>query len=219
MQTTNLLFPFKKPGATYCEILNSKEVFAAGICAGRERTVPVPVAQLRVTLEDFDADYFSWSGRQFVSEKLRQIMALDSAAVRFFEVDASHSAPLSRSKNYQMMEIAAIENVADLHKSDYVMRRRSPELPLTPDVRRYAFLPDAAPRHELFCDGFFRDLYCTDAFALRILRSGCIGMAFWDPNNPQEGQFLIRTLRGIEELVEWNAAKSVEITKVVQALD
>jgi hypothetical protein len=225
LESTNRLYPTgtdcSKPSeAVYCEILNSDEVFAAATYRGKERATPIPVAQLRLTLEEFDADYFGWGPHYFASERLIEAMALDSSAARFFEVDASQSAPLPRSKNYRLMEVAVTEDVADPEKSDYEMRRPRPDLPLSPShFRHYAFRPDAAPKHGLFYDSFFRSVFCTEAFALRVLKSGCTGMEFNDPNNPQQGRYFSRTLRGIEEYIDWDPVNGVSITEVVQAIN
>jgi hypothetical protein len=209
----------RSSGVIHCEILNGMEVSKAGFQYAGEGTVPFPVAQLKLTLEDFDADYFSWNGRYFVSERMRQAMALDASAVHFFDVDASWSAPLPRSKNYQLMEPAVIEDVSDPEKSVYEMSRAMPYLPLSPtSVRHIAFRPDAAPKHDLFFDRFFGGrLFCTDAFALRVLSAGCTGMTFGDPNNPHKGgRFFFRTLRGIEEYIRWDRVNKVGIMELVQ---
>ncbi|MBV9510767.1 MAG: hypothetical protein JO303_10845 [Caulobacteraceae bacterium] len=208
------------PDKIYCEILNLKEVSAAGFCGGRRRTEPFPVVQLKLTLETFDADFFQWCSCNFVSERLRDAMALDSSTARFFEVDASSSEPLPRSKNYQVMEVAAVEDVLDPDKSDYEMRRLMPDMPLSPGfVRHHAVLPGAAPEHGLFYDRFFKTLLCTDAFAVRVLKSGCIGMRFGDPDNPRWGHPLYRTLRGIEEYIDWDPINRVEIMEIVQPIN
>lgn len=204
------------PEIVYCEILNGLEVLCAPCCAGRDRRDPFPVAQLKITLDGFDADYFSWGLQHFVSERLRQVMALDSLAVRFFEVDSSYSAPLPRSKNYQIMEVAATEDVVDPGSSDYELRPRLPGMDRDRiNVRRYGFRPDAEPEHDLFYDRFSWALLCTEAFALRILNAGCTGMRFGDPNKV----YIYRTLRGIEEYIDWDPVNRVEVTQVIQAIN
>src|SRR5262249_37628170 len=75
-----------------------------------------PAATLMLSVEDFDLDYFKWGFGAFVSERMRQVMALDSSGVRFFEVDARDSASAPKSKGYQMMVVDALENVSDRHK-------------------------------------------------------------------------------------------------------
>jgi hypothetical protein len=56
-------------------------------------------------------------------------------------------------------------------------------------VRGLVVRPDASPVHELFYDRTFRTLLlCSDVFAERILRAGCTGMAFIDPNGYGSGK-------------------------------
>ncbi len=175
--------------------------------------------ELILTLEDFDKDFFKWCGSMFVSERMREVMALDASEVRFFEVDASRSAPLPRSKNYQIMQPDIVEDLSDPERSEYEMSRIVPDLPLTPTyVRRIAFRPGAAPKRDLFFDRFFSlELFCTEAFASRVLKAGCTGATFTDPICLANGDRFLRTRRGIEKVVRWD--KSGEITELVEAID
>ena len=203
----------------YCEILNGREILCAPHYFGTKRKLPFPVAQLEITLEDFADDFFTWGLERFVSRRLREVMALGSSTARFFEVDASRCAPLPRSKNYNIMEVAALEDVLDLEGSDYELLKRRPGMMRRPiHVRRYAFRAAASPKHDLFYDRRSMAMLCTDAFALRILEAGVKGMTFHDPNLPQ-GRYLFRTLRGIEEYLDWDPVNKAEVTKVVQAIN
>jgi hypothetical protein len=178
-----------------------------------------PAATLVLTLEDFNVDFFEWGGSAFVSERMRDAMALDASQVRFFEVDDSQSAPLPRSKNYQMMEPKVAEKVLDLKRTQHQMRPILPDAPFVPFVTgRLALRPDAAPKHDLFYDGFFtKELFCSDAFALRVLRAGCTGLTFRDPDSRGDRN-LFRTLRGVEESIGEDS-NGVEITQVVEVID
>ena len=79
---------------------------------------------------------------------------------------------------------------------------------------------DIVPAHELFYDGFFHShLFCTEAFAMRILKAGCTGVSFVDPSRLGFGiNRRYRTLRGIEERVGWDAVNKVEITELIQSI-
>src|ERR1700678_120825 len=79
-------------------LLNRDQTFALSLF-WRHRQEPIPPAHLQLRVEDFDEDYFESDGCYFVSERLRQVMALGPSTVRYFDVDASWSAPLPRSKN------------------------------------------------------------------------------------------------------------------------
>jgi hypothetical protein len=179
-----------------------------------------PVAELVLTRKDFEADYFRWAGPIFVSEKMRQAMALDPAEALFFELDDSRSAPLPRAKAYQIMEPQISEDVSDRDRSNYEMTRFMPDMPFTPRLHgRMAVRSDAAPKHDLFYDAFFSDqLLCTDAFALRVLKAGCTGMWFEDLDSPTDRTF-VRTLRGIEERIRPDPESWTEITELIQAID
>lgn len=176
---------------------------------------------MALRVSSFNLDYFQWGGAIFVSKHMRQVMALDSAEVRFFEIDDSQSAPLPRSMNYQLMEPDVVEDVSDPENSDYEMAQFLPGTPPVPDLKRsLALRPDAAPTHDLFFDGFFtKVLLCTDAFASRVLKAGCTGVTFADPNNPRgEWRNRYRTLQGIEEVIGWDE-NHADITQLVQAID
>ena len=100
-------------------------------------------AKLTVTFEGFDQDCFSWSGFSFVSERMRRVMALGPSDIQYFEVDASESAPLPRSKNYQVMHVPVTEDVSDLENSDYLVRHRADGSLEIDSPNNVVFRPDA----------------------------------------------------------------------------
>ena len=156
-------------------------------------------AKLTVTLDDFDRDSFRGGGFSFVSEKMRRAMALGSSEIQYFEVDASDSAPLARSKNYRVMHVPVTEDVADLEKSEYLMRHRADGSLEIDSPHNVVFRQDVQPTHELFYDRNFKFVYCSDAFAMRVLRAGCSGVYFFDASHWSDGGHKrIRTLRGVE---------------------
>lgn len=202
---------------TYLTFPEKMGEFARDLYTRRMGDRPNPAAELILTLEDFDKDFFKWCGSMLVSERMREVMALDASEARFFEVDASRSAPLPRSKNYQIMQPEITEDVSDPERSDYEMSRIMPDLPLTPTyVRRIAFRAGAAPKHNLFFDRFFSEkLFCTEAFASRVLKAGCTGATFTDPSSLAGEDRFYRTARGVEKVVDWVR----EITELVEAID
>jgi hypothetical protein len=174
-------------------------------------------AKLTVTLEDFDLDCFHWNEFSFVSEHMRRAMALGPSDIQYFDVDASESAPLPRSKNYQVMHVPVTEDVADLKKSDYLVRHCPDGSLKIESPLKVVFRADAQPAHELFYDRSFKFIYCTDAFAARVLKAGCTGAFFfdasrWSGNDNQR----IRTRRGVEAIVRWN--KRVFRTELIEAI-
>ena len=205
---------------TFFTAPGGQQEFAISLYTGRIGERPSPAAELILTLETFDKDFFKWGGSMFVSERMRQAMALDEPEVLFYQIDASRSAPLPRSKNYMIMQPGLEDDVSDPENSIYEMTRFMPQAPLTPAyIRKIALRPDFAPDCDLFLDSFFgAELFCTDAFASRVLKTGCTGVTFTDPASySAEGDRLCRTRRGIERAVdlvdgEW-------VTELVEAID
>lgn len=175
-------------------------------------------ARLILSVEDFDLDYFC-RGFTFVSEKMRHAMGLGPSEIQYFDVDASGSAPLPRSKNYRTMHVPVTEDVSDLKNSDYFCRHHpdgSLEI-ISPIVA--AFRDDAQPSHCIFADRSFKCVYCTDEFALRVLRAGCSGVFFMHPSHEFSGHNRhFRTLRGIEEIVERDSSSGILRTRLIQEI-
>jgi hypothetical protein len=172
-----------------------------GIFGGHmgEQSTESPILILR--LEDFDVDYFTWGGPMFVSERMREAMALDPSAVQYIDVDDSQSAPLPRSKKYKMMEPLAYEDLMDPEKSVYWADSIPPPSEFGPhEIYKFVLRPDAAPTHDLFYDNFFATfIFCSDQFAERVLSAGCTGMEFTDPRGYHNADVQRhRTLHGIE---------------------
>ena len=135
-------------------------------------------------------------------------MALRPSDIQFFNVDASESAPLPKSKHYQIMHVPVTEYMSD--QKDLVYRplkvpSRSAESRLASAVASGAA---AEPTHEIFYDRFRDFIFCTDEFAVRILQSGCSGITFIDPFDYFADRGLhYRTLRGVEE-DRWDPASN-----------
>ena len=212
-------------GQWFCRILNPGPVQSAGDCGGRERPTPFPIAKILIKHDWFDFDFFTCEGSMFVSERMRQAMALDPAEVRYFDVDASASPPEVQSMNYQIMEPTMSEEVADLSMTDEEWARyvadhvAAEEAGVPPPTHGVKILENASPAHDLFYDKAQAELYCTDAFALRVLNSGCIDMCFPVPSHMHGANVRYRTLQGIEEYVGWDEEKNEPILQLVETLD
>jgi hypothetical protein len=179
-----------------CEFSNGAELRRARPVAGEFLQGALPTLQIEFTDEDYDADCFEWSGFTFVSEKMRLALMLGPSDIQFFDTDSSRSASLPRSKHYQIMHVPVTENVSDPGRSDYYFHHRpsGDEVEGRPNV--IAFRRDVDPASDIFYDRFFKVIFCTDELALRVLRAGCTGMRFLDPDDLRDR---FRTLRGLEE--------------------
>jgi hypothetical protein len=202
----------------HCRFSNETEMFRSHLAAGAFAKNGLPTAKLELTLESFDVDCFTESWFTLVSEKMRCAMALGPADVQYFEVDSSRSARLPQSKHYQIMHIPVTEDVSDPKNSDYTYHHFSDGSVTGGSPRAVAFRPDAEPTHEIFYDRFFKVIYCTDEFALRVLRAGCSGIRFFDPARFGGNASAFRTVRGVEQEVKWDPFRKILRTKLIQEI-
>lgn len=201
----------------HCTLLNGAEVFGARQPAGTMWT-NFPTAILALTMEDFNADCFTWESYTFVSKRLRDAMALSSAAVQFLEVDASRSASGVQANDYKIMNVAILEDAIDISAQVPIMGR---SLDGSEGIVGFgkSFPSTFRPTHDIFHDRMVRGhVFCTDALALRVLSAGCTDVRFFDP-----AQFLFRpsdpfrTVRGIEQN-SWDATSETFETKLIGAI-
>jgi hypothetical protein len=200
-----------------CNFLNGLDLVRARPVAGEFVRNDLPTLQIEFTDEDYDQDCFDWNGFTFVSEKMRRAMALGPLDIQYLEVDSSRSTLLPRSKHYQIMHLPVAEDVSDPERSDYLFRHRpGGDIEVEGHPNAVAFRRDVEPAHEIFYDRFFKVIFCTDEFALRILRAGCREMRFVDPVDLR-GWNRYRTLRGIEES-EWDPKRKIFRDKLIQEI-
>jgi hypothetical protein len=203
----------------HCAFSNDEEMFWSHPAAGKFAKKELPTAKLELTLESFDVDCFFVGSFTLVSEKMRSAMALAAADVQYFDVDASRSARLPQSKHYQIMHIPVTEDVSDPENSDYTYHHWSDGSVTGGSPIAAAFRPDAKPTHEIFYDKFFKVIYSTDEFALRVLRAGCSGIRFFDPARGFGGDAsAFRTVRGVEQEVKWDPFRKILRTKLIQEI-
>lgn len=201
----------------HCTVSRMSEPSGEGRIAGRFVREGSLATKLVLTLENFDLDCFYWGDFTFVSERMRRAMALGPSDIQYFDVDASESAALPRSKNYRTIHVPVTEDVSDPKNSDYLCHHRSDGSVIKTGMPFSAvFRRDVEPRHEIFYDEFFKIIYCTDEFALRVLKAGCTGVFFFDPSHPGGHEIRLRTLRGVERIVKWT--KRVFRTKLIEAI-
>ena len=209
------------PGQLFgrCEFLNGAEMVRERLVDGEFYRSGLPTAQIEFTDESYDRDCFEWKGFAFVSEKMRRAMALGPSEIQYLDVDSSRSAPLPRSKLYQIMHVPVREDVSDPKNSDYTYHHFPDGSVTGGSPLAVAFRPDAEPTHDIFYDRFFKVIYCTDEFALRVLRAGCSGIRFFDPARDFGGNAsAFRTVRGVEQEVKWDPFRKILRTKLIREI-
>jgi hypothetical protein len=193
-----------------------------GIFGGHmgEQSTEAPALILR--LEDFDVDYFTWGGPMFVSERMREAMALDPSEVQYIDIDDSESAPLPRSKKYKIMAPLVYEALMDPEKSVYWADSIPPPSEFgAHEIYKFVINKDAAPTHDLFYDNFFATfLFCSDQLAERVLSAGCTGIEFTDPRGYRGADVQRRrTLHGIEIYGEKTDPEDYRTTPLIIDVD
>lgn len=207
-----------------CRFLNSEEVFSAGMSPGRKRDTPFPVPQLELTLPHFTVDCFLWNSFTLVSEKMRQAFTAAGAEVEYFPVDSSTSAPLPQSQNYMVMSVPVTEDISfgNSEIDPRVLAAMDPQFHEFGKLfgREPLISSYAETMHQIFhIEGHLGSILCTDNLALCVLRAGCTGVRFLDPEHSDIGRPMrFRTLRGIEEEGEWDKANKVERTTLVEEI-
>jgi hypothetical protein len=203
----------------HCGFSNHEEMSRSHLAGGEYARDGLPTAKLELTLEDFDVDCVMVGWFTLVSEKMRRAMALGPTEVQYFDVDASGSARLPQSKHYQIIHVPVREDVSDPKNSDYTYHHFPDGSVTGGSPRAVAFRPDAEPTHEIFYDKFFKVIYCTDEFALRVLRAGCSGIRFFDPARHFVGNAsAFRTVRGVEQEVKWDPFRKILRTKLIREI-
>jgi hypothetical protein len=205
----------------HCRVEDGGALNEKGYSSGKLKGSFPPI-QLKLTMKTFDVDCFLWESSMFVSERLRQAMALEPLSIEYFAVDSSQSAPVPRSQNYMLMNIPIIEDVSDSSRSRYLTRELTPGgVSVNHSVEKVAIRPDATPAHSLFHDQTFRGyIFCTDELALRILKAGCSGIRFFDPSRLGFAKPMrFRTLRGVEEAIGLDPVTQVERTTLIEGIE
>jgi hypothetical protein len=204
----------------HCEFINGMELTLARPPADQFAPANFPVAQLRLTLEEFDVDCFLFNSFSLVSARMRDVMALSPTAVEYLDVDASLSAPLPRSKGYKIMRVIAAEEAADVDKSVYSAGRVVGGPSSLKLATRIALRSDLEPASELFRDKFFRGYeLCTDSLAVKLLQNHCTGVRFLDLDHLSIAEpKRFRTLRGVEEAGEWDPVSKIFHTTLIEAV-
>lgn len=194
-----------------CFLINGEEVMSAGLSPGQWRdSYPTPI--IEVTDPRFDVDCFVLDAVLFVSEKLRQVMALEENSVQYFPVDDSRSVDEFRGKNISAMSIPVVEGVSQVEKR-------------SSGIAGFLYRPGdvlsvATVSQKLFYDDLFvGSLFCTDKLAYDVLAAGCTGIRFLHPEYADfRSPMRFRTLRGLEEEGDWDQDNKVELTTLVERL-
>ena len=197
-------------------IVNSKEFQHALFELKQTRSVKItgdvrlPEGFLRPMLSlppvDFAPDYFTMESEVFVSRRFREALAQPDDVVQYWPVDIVRASDEAREQDYKFFRVLAWQEAMDWErsvytKSDSFNRRTGEKFVSIEDVKRFVPRADLAPRSEVFRSAessIF--VLVTDGLAERVLRAGCEGVAFRDPETLQltrDQPVRFRTVDGI----------------------
>ena len=136
---------------------------------------------------DFDLDFFTQSGMIFVSRRFRDALAQPPGVVQYWPVDLVRASDEAHGQDYMLLRILASEPAMDLGRSVYnesqsTNRRTGEVLTWRDAVNRIVPIEGIVSRTEIFRveeDKF--TILVTDALAERVLRAGCDGVSFDEP--------------------------------------
>lgn len=177
-----------------------------------------PPADITISLDGYAPDLMHIEGILFASKRLRSSIDQPAHVVEYLDVLPDKLAPSARAADYKMIHILASESAIDVEQSTFEMKSWRVNDP-QPQFAKIVMKKSLIPKTEMFRDRFgITYEFCTDALAMRVLRSGCTGIRFFDPASLHQGNTVRwRTLRGVEMKI-WNPDLDDFVTTLVEEI-
>lgn len=147
------------------------------------------IPQLKVLFGGFDFDFFMTQGVWFVSSRFREVADLPGTAAQYFPVDTGQCHPDTQAKDYRMMWITAVHDILDPEKCDFHRKNQ-----WGGQDWKLGFRTDFDPPDPIFHIQRHGFLFCTDAFAEKILRAGLTGIEFCDVTRLKPDGYALKQL-------------------------
>jgi hypothetical protein len=166
-----------------------------------------PAPKLALPNKGFSPDYFTFGGLRFCSARLRCALGQPENTVQFAPVELITGGEQARGQDYRLMRVLARQKAMDVDRSDCTREERVNRITGQVETRpifinRLVLLEGLKPATEIFrIHESTTDILVTDMLAERVLRAGCTGMEFVDPETEQFGSRMqrYRTKDGIGE--------------------
>ncbi len=166
-----------------------------------------PLSQIALPDKGFAPDYFNLSGYKFASARLREVLAQPEGIVQFVPIDLISGGEMVRTQDYKLMRVIAQQKAMDLERSTYTRRTRvdprtGEQICYASSIDQIVLLKDLRPNSDIFrIAESLVDIMVTDRLAERLLRAGCTGMEFTNPEDPRWGNRIkhFRTVDGVGE--------------------
>jgi hypothetical protein len=136
---------------------------------------------------DFAPDYFTMSGHAFVSRRFREALAQPPDVVQYWPVELKRASDEAYSQEYRLFRVLTIQEAMDWERSVYqreiiTNQRTKEQIVRITNLESFVPLPDLVPRTEIFrAKEYPLFILITDAVAERVLRAGCHGVTFEEP--------------------------------------
>ena len=152
---------------------------------------PLPKGFMRPVLSlppvDFAPDYFTMQSEIFVSRRFREALAQPDDVVQYWPVDIVRASAEALQQDYKFFRILAWQEAMDWErsvydKSDSVNRATGETFVSISYIKRFMPRADLMPRSEIFRSAESRSfVLVTDGLAERVMRAGCEGVSFDEP--------------------------------------
>ena len=191
------------------EILDAEQAFRRRTSTYDLDLIPlppeIPPCRLAMPEKGFSPDFFSSSGLDFASRRLREVLAQPPEVVEFVPIELLSEGEAARAQDYRLMRVLAEQPAMDLDRSHCKVREEvnwvTGERLRRADFPWSIVLPDDfQPRTSLFrVQEASTTILVTDALALRVLHAGCTGVEFDDFGISKWGMHTgrLRTTTGI----------------------
>lgn len=148
-----------------------------------------PPADLKLPMGGFAPDFIRLGPYDFASRHLRDAMALPPETVQYMPVTLLSGTPEAYAHDYRVMRVLVQQPAIDLETSEI---DRSPT-GLWLKIQRFVVRADYAPRFNLFeLEEDSSMILATDSLAERVLKAGCTGILFIEPEGYSPGYRITR---------------------------
>ena len=136
---------------------------------------------------DFSPDYFSLAGLTFVSRRCRDALAQPDGVVQYWPIHLARGSEEARAQDYMLFRVLAWQPALDWGRSvcereEFTDWRTGEHLVAARRIERFVPLDGLVPRAELFRVAEApTSVLVTDGLAERVLRAGCTGAWFHEP--------------------------------------
>ncbi len=177
------------------------------VCGDTPLPNDFPAPRLAMPYGKFAPDYLISSGYHFCSRRFRDALAQPDYVVQWAPVELIAGGAAARDQDYRLMRVLPRQPAMDLERSDLTMEHATNALTGEPMsyptfIVHLVLLSGLQPKTEIFrMHESTTYIFVADSVALRVLRAGCTGMRFADPDSLLHGKRIERC-RSADGIIE-----------------